>query len=650
MERFDFGGEFVWQPTPEYVSKSRLKRFMDRHGIAGFAELLKRSTEDLEWFWSAVLKDLEIEFYKPYERVLDSSQGIAWTRWCVGGQMNIAHNCLDKRMGTPLEKRAALRWEGEEGTTRSLTYGELCRETNRLANALRGLGLRKGDVVGIFLPMVPETATAFFAVVKIGAIVLPLFSGYGAAAVATRLADASAKGLITADGFYRRGQKVAMKTIADEALSEVPSVEHVIVVNRLGVEAPWNEGRDHWWHELVQNKTADFETERTEAEDPLMIIYTSGTTGKPKGAVHTHCGFPVKAAQDMAHGLDLQESDTLYWVTDLGWMMGPWEIIGVLTLGATMVLYDGAVDHPQGDRLWALLARHRVTVAGISPTAIRAMMRYGDAAVHAHDLSTLRVLGSTGEPWNPEPWHWYFTHVGGGRCPVMNYSGGTEISGGILGCTVLHPQKPCAFTGPVLGMDADVYDETGRPVRGAVGELVLRKPWPGMTRGFWRDADRYVQTYWSRWPDTWVHGDWVSIDGDGFWYIQGRSDDTIKIAGKRVGPAEIESVLVSHPGVSEAAAIGVPDVLKGEALVCFAVLRPGVDPSEELRAALVNLIVEQQGKALKPQRVLFARDLPKTRNAKIMRRIIRARYLGTDPGDTSSLENLQAVEEIARAS
>ncbi|OGP20517.1 MAG: AMP-dependent synthetase [Deltaproteobacteria bacterium GWA2_57_13] len=649
MERFDFGGEFVWQPTPEYVSKSRLKRFMDRHGIAGFAELLKRSTEDLEWFWSAVLKDLEIEFYKPYERVLDSSQGIAWTRWCVGGQMNIAHNCLDKRMGTPLEKRAALRWEGEEGTTRSLTYGELCRETNRLANALRGLGLRKGDVVGIFLPMVPETATAFFAVVKIGAIVLPLFSGYGAAAVATRLADASAKGLITADGFYRRGQKVAMKTIADEALSEVPSVEHVIVVNRLGVEAPWNEGRDHWWHELVQNKTADFETERTEAEDPLMIIYTSGTTGKPKGAVHTHCGFPVKAAQDMAHGLDLQESDTLYWVTDLGWMMGPWEVLGTTLLGATMVFYDGALDYPGPDRLWSLVRRQRVTALGVSPTLVRSLLRYGDEPVKKHDLASLRILGSTGEPWNRDPWLWLFKTVGGERLPIINYSGGTEISGGIVMGNVLTALKPCSFSGPLPGMAADVVNEKGEPVRNQVGELVVRKPWIGMTRGFWKDPERYLQTYWARFPDLWVHGDWAAIDQDGLWYILGRSDDTIKIAGKRLGPAEVESVLIAHPAVCEAAAIGIPDAVKGESLICFCVLNTGFAATEVLAEAIKELVAQNLGKPLKPSVVKFVKDLPKTRNAKVMRRVIRDAYLKQEMGDLSALENPSSVEEIRRA-
>ncbi len=649
MGQFEFGGEVVWRPSEDYVKGSRLKRFMDRHGIANFPELIKRSTEELEWFWKSVLEDLEIEFYEPYERILETSRGIAWARWCIGGKMNIAHNCLDKWIGTPVQSRAALRWEGEEGKTRVLTYGELHQEVNCLANGLRSLGLGKRDAIGLFMPMVPETAIGLLAIVKIGAIVLPLFSGYGASAVAQRLADAEGKALLTADGFYRRGQTVLLKPVADEALARVPSVKNTIVLRRVGAEVPWIEGRDRWWHELVDGQKRHAETERTGAEDPLMVIYTSGTTGRPKGAVHTHCGFPIKAAQDMAHGLDVQEFDTLYWVTDMGWMMGPWEVFGTTLLGATMVFYDGALDYPGPDRLWALVENHSATILGVSPTLIRGLMRYGDEPVEKHDLSNLRILGSTGEPWNPDPWLWFFKTVGKGRLPIINYSGGTEISGGIVIGNVLTPLKPCAFAGPVPGMAADVVDEEGRPVRNQVGELVVRQPWIGMTRGFWRDPDRYLQTYWSRFPGVWVHGDWAAIDNDGLWYILGRSDDTIKIAGKRLGPAEVESVLVSHPAVSEAAAIGVPDPLKGEALVCFCVLKAQERPSEELREELRELVAKQLGKPLKPEALRFLNDLPKTRNAKVMRRVIRAAYLNQEAGDLSALENPQAVEEVRRA-
>ena len=649
MEQFEFGGETVWQPTAEYVARSHLKRFMDCHGITTFGELLERSTEDLEWFWNAVLEDLHIEFYKPYTRVLDTKPGIAWTRWCVGGKMNIVHNSLDKRMGTPLQNRIAIRWEGEEGTTRVLTYGDLYHQTNRLANALLALGLKKGDVVGLFMPMVPEIAVALLATVKIGGIVLPLFSGYGAAAVATRLADAQARVLLTADGFYRRGQTVLMKPIADEAIAQVPSIKSTLVLRRLGAEVAWTKGRDHWWHEIVEGQELHAETEQTDTEDPLMIIYTSGTTGRPKGTVHTHCGFPIKAAQDMAQGFDVQEFDTLYWITDMGWMMGPWEIFGATLLGATTVLYDGALDYPSPERLWSLVERHGATILGVSPTLVRTLMRYGSAPVEKHDLSTLRILGSTGEPWNPDPWRWFFKTVGKGRLPIINYSGGTEVSGGLVMGNVLTPLKPCAFSAPSPGIAADVVDEQGRPIRNQVGELIVRQPWIGMTRGFWKDPDRYIQTYWSRFPDVWVHGDWAAIDEDGLWYILGRSDDTIKVAGKRLGPAEVESVLVGHPIVSEAAAIGVPEAIKGEALVCFCVLKPGGRANEPLSEELKELVAQHLGKPLRPAVVKFVSDLPKTRNAKVMRRVIRAAYLNQNLGDLSALENSQAVEEIRKA-
>ncbi|MBI2972868.1 MAG: acetate--CoA ligase [Armatimonadetes bacterium] len=638
----------VWHPSASYVEQSRLVRFLRRHGLPDYESLFRRSVEDLEWFWNAVSEDLELQWIRPYTKVYDSSAGVAWTKWWIGGRYNYVQNCLDRHLPR-LKDKIAIRYEGEEGTSRTLTYAELLDEVNRLANGLKRLGIREGDRVGIFMPLTPECAIATLAVSRIGAIYIPIFSGFGASAVATRLADCDAVALITADGFPRRGRPVPMKETADEALRSTPSVKHVVVHRRQGSQVPWTQGRDHWWDDVVAEQSSQCPPEPTEAEDPYMIIYTSGTTGRPKGTIHVHGGFPIKGTMDMAYGFDFKDSDTMFWLTDLGWMMGPWEIIGVLTLGGTMLLYDGAIDFPEPDRLWALVERHKVTVVGISPTAIRAMMRHGEDGVRRHDLRALRLLGATGEPWNPKAWLWYFHHVGGGRCPVLNYSGGTEISGGIVGCTVLHPQKPCCFTGPVLGMDADVYDDQGKPVRGAVGELVIRKPWPGMTRGFWRDAERYLQTYWSRWPDVWVHGDWVRVDEDGFWFIQGRSDDTIKIAGKRVGPAEVESALVSHPAVSEAAAIGVPDELKGEKIVCFAVLKPGAAPSDDLRHALAETVTAQLGKALRPERVLFVRDLPKTRNAKIMRRVIRAKYLNTEPGDLSSLENPQAVEEISRA-
>jgi acetyl-CoA synthetase len=639
--------EIAWRPSADYVNRSRLKAFIDLHGLRTYDELLARSTADPEWFWRAVLDDLSIEFYEPYTQVLDTSRGIAWTRWCVGGRMNIVHNCLDRWIGTPVADRHAFRWETEDGKAGSWTYAELCQSVNHCAAGLEAIGVRKGDRVALFMPMCPELIITFFAIIRLGAIVLPLFSGYGADAVASRLRDAEATTLVTADGFLRRGQPVRMKPIADDAVAGAPSVRRVVVVPRLHIDIPRHE-RDIWFSDVMAARV-ERACEKTDAEDPLMLIYTSGTTGRPKGAVHTHCGFPIKTAQDMLHCFDVQPGETMYWVSDIGWMMGPWEIFGMTLLGGTFVIFDGALDYPGPDRLWSLVERHGVNVLGVSPTLIRSLMRHGDGPVRGHDLSSLRILGSTGEPWNPDPWRWLFDVAGESRLPIINYSGGTEVSGGLVGGNVLTPLKPAAFSGPPPGIAADVVDDQGRSVRNQVGELVVRAPWIGMTRGFWRDDRRYEETYWSRFPDVWVHGDWAEIDEDGLWYILGRSDDTIKIAGKRVGPAEVESVLVEHPSVIEAAAIGIPDELKGQSLACFCVLRPGSQPSPALANELKALVAERLGKPLKPERVQFVSDLPKTRNAKVMRRVIRAAYLGEAPGDLSSLENPAAVAEIERS-
>ena len=647
MSDTTFGGEIVWRPALEYTERAHLTRFMRLHGIGDYNELMARSTADVAWFTDAVLRYLDVRFRVPYSQVLDLSDGIEWPRWCVGGRMNIVESCVDKWADDPTTRdRPALVWEGEEGATRTLSYGELAAEVNRCANGLRALGLGVGDAVGLFMPMTPEIAVALLAIARIGGVILPLFSGYGAGAVSARLNDAGARALFTADGFFRRGAIVPMKPTADEAAALVPTLEHLIVLRRAGNEVAMQPGRDLWWHEVVAGQSPVAGAADTAAEDRLMIIYTSGTTGRPKGAVHTHCGFPVKAAQDMAFGTDVHAEDTIYWLTDMGWMMGPWLVFGATLLGATFCLYDGAPDYPDVDRLWALAARHRLTHLGVSPTLIRALAPHGAEPVRRHDLSSVRFFASTGEPWNPDPWLWLFETVGEGRRPIINYSGGTEISGGIVMGNPLLPLKPTAFAAPCPGMAADVVDADGRSVRGRVGELIIRAPWIGMTRGFWGDRQRYLDSYWSRWPGVWLHGDWAAVDEDGLWYILGRSDDTIKIAGKRLGPAEVESVLVAHPAVNEAAAVGVPDALKGSALVCFCVLAPGVAPSAALADELRELVAAELGKPLRPQAIRFVSDLPKTRNAKIMRRVIRSAYLGEDPGDTSSLVNPHVIEEI----
>ena len=654
MPEFPFGQAVAWRPDPETVAQTNLAAFWTAQGLDSYDALLRWAVEDVGRFWDAALTDLDVRFYEPPTQVLDVSGGIERPRWCVGGVMNVVHNLLDKWQESEVAARDAIRYESEEGEVRTLTYRALFDEVNACAAGLRTLGLGPGDAVGLYMPMTPELVVAFLAVIKIGGVVLPLFSGYGAEAVATRLRDADARALFVADGLVRRGRAVPMKEVADQALAACPTVQLVVVHERAGLDVAWMRGRDRSWDALMtlgrDNATAGLvETERTAAEAPLMIIYTSGTTGTPKGALHTHCGFPVKAAQDMRHPMDLKPGEVMWWMSDMGWMMGPWLVFGTLLNAATLVLFDGAPDYPAPDRTWALCARHGVTHLGLSPTLVRALMPHGTGPLDAHDLGTLRAVGSTGSPWDPESWRWLFRHVLDEEKPILNYSGGTEISGGIVCGNFVQPLKPCGFSGPVVGMDADVVDASGAPVRGAVGELVIRQPWIGMTRGFWKDEARYRQTYWDKLPGLWVHGDFAAIDRDGVWYILGRSDDTIKVAGKRLGPAEVEAVLNADPRVVESAAVGVPHEVKGEEVVAFAVLAAGVEETDALKAELVARLVEALGKPLKPRAVLFVDALPKTRNAKVMRRVIRAAHLGLDPGNVTALESEDAVEAIRRA-
>jgi acetyl-CoA synthetase len=640
--------EIVWSPSPEVAERANVTRLMRAYGIISYEELVRASQRDVAWFWDAVVRDLGIEFAEPYDQVLDVSRGIPWATWFTGGRINLAHNCLD-RWADRTPGRPAVVWESEEGDVRTLTYAELREMSDRLAAGLRAEGVGDGDAVGIFLPMAPEIVAATLACAKLGAIYLPIFSGYAADAVATRLRDAEAVALITADGFTRRGSVVRMKEVADEAADQCPSVRRVVVWPRLErSDLPWREDRDRRWDDvLAAGDPGPFDSPALDPEHPLFIAYTSGTTGRPKGSVHVHGGFLVKVAAEVAYQTDLRPEDTLFWVTDLGWIMGPWELVGAGALGATVFLFDGAPNHPGPDRLWAMVERHRIGVLGISPTLIRALIPAGEDAVRRHDLSSLRILGSTGEPWNPDPYLWYLREVGGGRCPVINISGGTEVGACFLSPLPITPLKACTLRGPALGMDIDVWGPDGAPVPpGEVGELVCKQPWPGMTRGIWKDPQRYLDTYWSRWPDVWVHGDWASVDEDGYWFLHGRSDDTLKIAGKRLGPAEVESALAHHPGVAESAAVGIPDEVKGEAIWCFVVLRPTATPGDDLAAELAGVVAAHVGKAFRPSRILFVDELPKTRSAKIVRRALRAAAMGADPGDLSSLENPAALDRI----
>ena len=540
--------------------------------------------------------------------------------------------------------------EAEDGSSVTLSYAELRALTDRIAHGLAARGVSEGDTVGIFLPMIPETVAAVMAVAKLGAIFLPIFSGYGAEAVAIRLQDGGAKALVTVDGTTRRGKVVPMKETADAAVAMAPSVETVVVVQRLHrTDVPMLPGRDLTVAELgALGPDEPFPTRAVDSEHPLFVAYTSGTTGRPKGAVHVHAGFLTKIAEEAGFQTDCQPGDVLFWLTDLGWIMGPWQIFGTLAWGATMFCFDGAPDFPGPDRLWEMVQRHHISILGVSPTLIRSLLAHGDEFPARHDLSSLRILASTGEPWNEGPWRWYFEQIGGSECPVINVSGGTEV-----GCFLApHPVEeisPCSLGGPALGCDVDVVDDDCQPVREVVGELICRQPWPAMTRGVWKDPDRYIETYWSRWPGVWWHGDWASIDADGQWYLHGRSDDTIKVAGKRLGPAEVETVLVEHPDVIEGAAVGLPHEVKGESLACYVVLRAGVEPSDELRAALVAFVAERLGKSFAPSTMRFTAALPKTRSNKVMRRAIRAVAVGDALGDLSGLEDPTALEAIAAA-
>jgi acetyl-CoA synthetase len=650
----------AWTPDEDVIERAQLTRFMRQTGAKTFDEVYQRSIDDVEKFTADVLQFLDIKFDPPYEKLMDTSRGVEWVEWCKGGGLNITEMCLDRWQTDEMRDQPALIWEGENGKTEQVTYAEFLKQVESCAAGMRANGIEKGDAVGIYLPMMIETVVALLAINRIGAIAVPVFSGYGIDAIASRLNAVKAKALFTCGGFYRRGKFFNAFEIAEQAVTNCPAIKNVFVIKGSSGSLSYHLS-SVIYSEFEELCAAGDETavEPTLAEDPLIILYTSGTTGKPKGIAHTHCGFPIKAAQDMAFGTDVGVGTRISWYADLGWMMGPWLIYGALINGATIVIYDGAPDYPAPDRMWEFCAKHKVEILGISPTLVRALAGCGDDLPKKHDLSALRAFASTGEPWNPAPWWWLFEKVGDSRLPIINYSGGTEISGGILMGNPLLPIKPCSFPAPCLGIDADILDETGNsaPI-GAVGELAIRKPWIGMARGFWEEPERYLDTYWRRFPGIWVHGDWALRDMEGHWYILGRSDDTLKVAGKRVGPAEVESLLVAHPLVTEAAVIGVPDELKGTAMVAFCVLTGSADGSSanpggssaDLEKELKALVAKDMGKPLAPSRIHFVSALPKTRNAKVMRRVIRSAYLGLDPGDLSALENPGTVDEIKKAS
>ena len=634
-------GDFTWNPSSEQLGAANVGRLARALGCDGHAELHRLSIDEPDRFWRAVVDDLGIPLSRSWNHVLDASRGPEWTTWFVGARLNVADACVHRWARETPDREAAV-WAPEEGERRSLTWAELSRDVRRLAQVLRELGIREGDAVGTFLPMSPEAAIASHACAHIGAVQVPIFSGFAGPAVSTRLADARAKLVVTADASFRRDRLVPMKEVLDDALADAPTVEHVVVWRRATGDCPMTRGRDVWWEDAVAGSGGWLEPREVDSEAPYLLAYTSGTTGKPKGALHVQGGFLLSIARETAYQADLRAGDRVLFSTDMGWIMGPWTVTGAMACGATVVFMEGAPDWPH-DRVWTLVEEEGVTMLGISPTLVRALIPHGNPAA---DLSSLRTVVTTGEPWNRGPYDWLDEHVcGKGRIPIVNCSGGTEVGACFLSVTMLAPTKPCSVGFPALCEDIDVFDEDGQSVRGEVGELVCKRAWPGMTRGIWGDPDRYLDTYWRRFPGVWTHGDWASVDEDGYWFLHGRSDDTLNIAGKRIGPAELESAAVGHPAVTEAAAIGVPHGVKGEVAWLYCVLTPGADTSER---DVTDAVARELGKAFAPDRVVFVSALPKTRSAKVVRRAVRARALGQDPGDLSTLENPEALEEIER--
>jgi acetyl-CoA synthetase len=614
--------DVVWSPSPELVERANITRLMRRLGCADFHELHYLSVDDPERFWPELIDDLGLDFSQPWDRVVDVSDGPEWAKWFVGARLNVAANCVHR--WRDLTGDAAV-FRGEDGTRSTLTWKELSRQVTQVAEALVELGVREGDRVALFLPMSPAVAVASHACAHIGAVQVPVFSGFAAPAIATRLEDSQAKAVICADWSYRRGKRVEMLATLEQANDGGAAV------------LVW--GRENGWPELVTKQPGTLEPLQVDSEAPYLLAYTSGTTGRPKGALHVQGGFLVSIAREVAYQTDVKRGDRVFFSTDMGWIMGPWTVVGAGAVGATVIYAEGAPDWPP-DRLWATVEAERVTMLGVSPTLIRALVPKGEPG---QDLSSLEAICTTGEPWNRDPYLWLFEHAGDGRVPIVNISGGTEVGACFLSTCIVEPIKPVALGFPALGEDMDVVDGQGRSLRGEVGELVCRRPWPGMTRGVWRDPERYLETYWRRFPGVWTHGDWASVDEDGYWYLHGRSDDTLNIAGKRIGPAELESAAVASGLVAEAAAVGIPHKVKGETAWIFCVAKPDAEPDAELVA---DAVANELGKAFKPERIVWVSALPKTRSAKIVRRAVRAKAIGEDPGDLSSLENPESLEEI----
>ncbi len=600
----------VWTPSREWIERTNVWRFMRRLGFHDREAFLRFSVEHAERFWDELMREMDVSWFEPYRQVMDASRGPEWAQWFTGGRLNIAHNCLDRWAGSG---RVACIWEGEDGATRSITFEELRDDANRVANGLVGLGLRPGDRVALCMPMVPEILPILYGCFKAGMTVVPIFAGFGAGAIGARIEDSGARVVFTTEYMIRRGKKIPL------AEKMPPTVERVTA------------------EKLMSGQPASFSTVSLDSEHLALMLYTSGTTGKPKGVVHTHAGCLAQMGKEIWLAFDHQRDDLFFWLSDIGWMMGPWTILGNHLFGGTIFLYDGAPDYPTSTRLWQMIGQHGITTLGVSPTAIRMLIQGTD---ELPAMPSLRILGSTGEPWDEKSWLRYFERVGGGRCPIINISGGTEIVGSFLFPLPIQELKPCTLGAPAPGMATEVVDEDGIPVRGRMGYLVCTQPSPSMTRGVWRDPKRYLDTYWSRFPGMWYHGDWASVDEDGHWFLHGRADESMNVAGRKVGPAEVEEAMMRHPGVAEAAVIGVPDDLRGEAIVGYVVPQPGT----HLEAAAVSAtVVNELGPTLRPREILLISELPKTQSGKIVRRLLRQKYLGEGLGDVSTVANPGAL-------
>lgn len=634
----------VWQPTPEYTENAALTRFMRQHGIADYEALLKAS-ENTEWFWDSFIKFASIEFYTPYHQIVDLTAGLPFPKWFLGGQINIAHNALDKwAMQHSTRDSLALIWESEAGETLQFSFYEVWQKANQVANTLTSLGIKRGDRVAIFMPLIPETVMAVFGIYKIGGVVVPLFSGFGHEAIAMRLNDVGAKAVITADGFYRGGKWQTMKEVLDHSLERVNMVEHVIVVEHQTVPS-MQAGRDHRWIEVVDSQSTAFATLHTDAEEICMVSYSSGTSGKPKGIVQVHGGVAVKSAEFGIFNYDLHPGDVIHQITDFGWMMGQAPMLRAYSAGAALLLYEGSPTYPDANRMFELIQKHRISVFGAPATALRILKTLVPDAAEAYDLSSIHLLTHTGEPIDTDTWMWYFNWTKG-RAPIINVSGGTELFAEIVATSFMQPIKPTSL-GMTPAIHPVIVDEIGQPVpANTPGYLCFTLPQPAQTRGFWHeDNARYLGTYFPHGNTFWWQGDMVIMDEDGFWFHQGRADDVLKVAGRRTGPGEIEDVIGQLAGVHESAAIGIPHPLKGEEIIVFVVPKPTFAISE---GKIVQQVVEGLGKPYEPGGVHLVNDLPKTRTGKIIRRLIKRRYLGEPDGDTSSLTNPEALDAIPR--